>query len=185
MSHSQPKLPLRLQAEAHIKAAFPDAFVLPSIQEEHLCLVVDDRGLIALVLNNPLSIKEVTSLLELPDSSAVPSFALLISSDGKVRWVDFTVPSLPTIRTPRTIELNERVTPAVACIITKAIHRYYERQVLEPSIRGFLSILEKQFPRNDLYLFELLQNAVDDGAMHVKFAVQKAGDGGLFLQTIR
>jgi hypothetical protein len=36
--------------------------------------------------------------------------------------------------------------------------------VLEPSIRGFLAILEKQFSRNDLYLFELLQNAVDDGA---------------------
>jgi hypothetical protein len=39
--------------------------------------------------------------------------------------------------------------------------------VLEPSIRGFLGILEKQFPRNDLYLFELLQNSVDDGASMV------------------
>ena len=45
-----------------------------------------------------------------------------------------------------------------------SLFRYYKRQVLEPSIRGFLAILEKQFPRNDLYLFELLQNAVDDGA---------------------
>lgn len=46
----------------------------------------------------------------------------------------------------------------------RLVARYYKRQVLEPSIRGFLAILEKQFPRNDLYLFELLQNAVDDGA---------------------
>lgn len=28
--------------------------------------------------------------------------------------------------------------------IVEGIERYYERQVLEPSIRGFLSILEKQ-----------------------------------------
>ena len=182
----QAKLPLRLQAEPHVKAAFRDAFVLPSTQEEKLCLVVDDRGLIALVLHHPpMSIKEVTTLLELPDSSAaIPSFALVINDDGKARWADVTDPALPTVRAPKTIESNERVTPAVACIITKAIHRYYERQVLEPSIRGFLSILEKQFPRNDLYLFELLQNAVDDGAMHVKFTVQKTGgrssEEGLF-----
>jgi len=32
-------------------------------------------------------------------------------------------------------------------------------------------MLEKQFARGDLYLFELLQNAVDDGADTVRFAV--------------
>jgi hypothetical protein len=52
----------------------------------------------------------------------------------------------------------------------KAIHAYYERQVMEPAVKGFLSLLEKQFPRNSLYLFELLQNAVDDGATTVTFA---------------
>ena len=31
----------------------------------------------------------------------------------------------------------------------------FKTQILEPSVRGFLFILEKQFPRNDLYLFEL------------------------------
>ena len=44
-------------------------------------------------------------------------------------------------------------------------------QVREPSIQGFLSILEKTFPRSDLYLYELLQNAVDDGASRVGFEV--------------
>ena len=29
--------------------------------------------------------------------------------------------------------------------------------MLEPAVRGFLTILEKTFPRSDLYLFELLQ----------------------------
>lgn len=57
-------------------------------------------------------------------------------------------------------------------MIVQGIERYYSRQVLEPSIRGFLAILEKQFPRNDLYLFELLQNSVDDGATHVIFAAR-------------
>ena len=54
---------------------------------------------------------------------------------------------------------------ASRCRVAQRVWRYcrhYARQVLEPSIRGFLSILEKQFPRNDLYLFEL-QNSVDDG----------------------
>lgn len=32
-----------------------------------------------------------------------------------------------------------------------------------------------QFPRNDLYLFELLQNAVDDGASIVSFATTRDG----------
>ena len=56
-------------------------------------------------------------------------------------------------------------------------------EVLEPSIRGFLSILEKQFPRNDLYLFELLQNAVDDGAAAVK--LKQTAHGIVFLHDGR
>ena len=57
-------------------------------------------------------------------------------------------------------------------------HRYYGGQVLEPSTQGFLSIIEKSFPRSDLYLFELLQNAVDDGASSVSFRVHSGGRGG-------
>lgn len=49
----------------------------------------------------------------------------------------------------------------VARLLTESIRLYYAQQVLEPSVRGFLSVLEKQFARSDLYLFELLQNAVD------------------------
>ena len=40
----------------------------------------------------------------------------------------------------------------------------------EPSVQGFLSVLEKQFPRSDLYVFELLQNAIDEGAQEVRLA---------------
>ncbi|CAM9289497.1 unnamed protein product, partial [Ectocarpus fasciculatus] len=70
--------------------------------------------------------------------------------------------------------------PIVAEAIIGSISRYYGRQVLEPSIRGFLAILEKQFPRNDLYLFELLQNAVDDGANRVSLKqVSQDGKAGI------
>ena len=58
-----------------------------------------------------------------------------------------------------------------AKLITTSISRYYAQQILEPSVRGFLSVLEKQFAHG-LYLFELLQNAVDDGASMVKFAAE-------------
>ena len=61
----------------------------------------------------------------------------------------------------------------VAELITNAIRHYYSQQILEPSVRGFLSVLEKQFARSDLYLFELLQNAVDDGATVVEFSLKQ------------
>ena len=61
----------------------------------------------------------------------------------------------------------------VAELITNAIRQYYSQQILEPSVRGFLSVLEKQFARSDLYLFELLQNAVDDGATVVEFSLKQ------------
>ena len=66
----------------------------------------------------------------------------------------------------------------VAKKIVNGIYEYYKTQILEPSVRGFLFILEKQFPRNDLYLFELLQNAVDDGASFVSFKCIRNLNGG-------
>ncbi len=42
---------------------------------------------------------------------------------------------------------------------------------------SFLSILEKQFSRSDLYLFELLQNAVDEGAMRVRVEMRSSPVG--------
>ncbi|OEU14855.1 hypothetical protein FRACYDRAFT_262116 [Fragilariopsis cylindrus CCMP1102] len=70
----------------------------------------------------------------------------------------------------------------VAELITNSIRNYYSRQILEPSVRGFLSVLEKQFARSDLYLFELLQNAVDDGASVVEFkATTRDGSDALSL----
>ena len=49
----------------------------------------------------------------------------------------------------------------------------YDR--LEPSTQSFLSIPEKQIARSDLYLFEIIQNAVDDSALNVRFQVTPKG----------
>eukprot|EP00966_Prymnesium_polylepis_P036610 849506-Prymnesium_polylepis.1 len=42
---------------------------------------------------------------------------------------------------------------------------------------GFLSILEKQFARADLYLFELLQNAVDEGSLDIRVELLSSPPG--------
>jgi len=59
--------------------------------------------------------------------------------------------------------------PSTAQWIVTSIRTYYAQQILEPSVRGFLSVLEKQFSQSNLYIFELLQNAVDDDATVVTF----------------
>jgi len=64
----------------------------------------------------------------------------------------------------------------VAQLLTESIRIYYAQQVLEPSVRGFLTVLEKQFARSDLYLFELLQNAVDDGATDIQMMVVRGNN---------
>ena len=64
-------------------------------------------------------------------------------------------------------------------LVVASIESYYRQHVLEPSVAGFLSILDKQFARTDLYLFELLQNAVDEGAMNVSVQLQTAPRAGL------
>ena len=76
-------------------------------------------------------------------------------------------------------DAERAVDAATARLIVKSIRAYYAVQVLEPSVKGFLRILSLQFPRNDLYLFELLQNAVDDGARNVSFRYLRAS------QTLR
>ena len=60
-----------------------------------------------------------------------------------------------------------RVRPHTACALTRAC----------PYHGSFLSILEKQFARSDLYLFELLQNAVDEGARHVAVELTRSPPG--------
>ena len=165
-------LPLRLAVEPFFKNLLGSCFVLPSKEESKICFVVNDKGIVCLVYDDIQSNSLVEPLLGY-NKSFLSSYILVFSSGSSssegTYWLKDGV---RYNKTPDRIELNSCIfSPSVeiAQIIVDGIERYYGRQVLEPSIRGFLSILEKQFPRNDLYLFELLQNSVDDGASHVKF----------------
>jgi len=165
-------LPLRLWAEAPLRAAFyPEVcFLLPSVEEEECCVVICEQGLAVLALSSGAAAKltsDLSALLGLRDDE-LPAY-WLVREGGLPVWFHqgvkmASVPASTTVQ-----EACKTPTPAVAERMVAGINRYYSRQILEPAIRGFLSILGRQFPRNDLYLYELLQNAVDDGALHVKF----------------
>eukprot|EP00931_Biecheleriopsis_adriatica_P050360 TRINITY_DN2914_c0_g3_i1.p1 TRINITY_DN2914_c0_g3~~TRINITY_DN2914_c0_g3_i1.p1 ORF type:complete len:2335 (+),score=602.05 TRINITY_DN2914_c0_g3_i1:435-7007(+) len=90
-------------------------------------------------------------------------------------WQGQPLPAQTRDAVTQAAKQSVRMSEAVAEVVVRTIQRYYAVQVLEPSTRGFLSILEKQFARSDLYLFEVLQNAVDDGALHVCFEPTRTG----------
>jgi hypothetical protein len=176
------RLPLRLAVEPHLQAFFGGGiFVLPSVEEEKVCFVVGERGVLALSLEcnvdrNAPTQEEIAKILDCSVED-LPSFCLIRSSHDKhdpFWWARVSGSAKrEKIKACRSDLLTSgaimQINTISAAMVTRGIHRYYSRQVLEPSIRGFLTILEKQFPRADLYLFELLQNAVDDGAMNVVF----------------
>ena len=194
-------LPLRLSVEPIAKRVFGSCFVLPSDDEDRICIIVTNFnnynnasntlinmnyhhncnvGLIAVTVNTINDIQDIGRILGI-DTNGLSFFVYVYKTD---QWFDkggtqllsgppntaIIVSSIQTTTSANNSSYN--VLLKKAQIIVNGIQRYYGRQVLEPSIRGFLSILEKTFPRNDLYLFELLQNAVDDGAMHVCFHVK-------------
>ncbi len=173
-------LPLRLRAEPIVKESFKNCnlFVLPSKYEEKLCIIVSNiaqGGIFALASDIMYKFDEIVEILEL-SSSEISPFIYVLSENA---WFVYDKNNtFSMVRITSINELREKMNSTAYAFDTnitgcnkviEGINRYYSRQVLEPAIRGFLSILEKQFPRNDLYLFELLQNAVDDGAMHVIF----------------
>ena len=163
-------LPLRIRAERHSAAKFggKQTFILPSKEENEVCLIIHDSGVVSLVVSNQGSLnsqQRLCSLLGLNDFSALPKYCLVIEDSS-----DRTSSSDPSDRNHKTCRWIETSTGADASkadkeaiirsaissqdssrIVVEAIERYYGRQVLEPSIRGFLSILEKQFPSNNLY----------------------------------
>ena len=166
-------LPLRLEVEPFVKGILKSCHVLPSADEEKLCYVVGDSGLLCVVVQDASCWADKSLLQQvtgLPGHS-LPYYAI-VKKDGGFQWYleDHVITESHTDRhTLKRNLLKKSITTnaSLAHAFVESINRYYCRQVLEPSIRGFLGILEKQFPRNDLYLFELLQNAVDDGANRV------------------
>ena len=168
-------LPLRLAAEPVARARLGNCFIIPSKDDENrVCMIIGEDGLLALALDKiDYTDKELEGILGL-DAACLPQLRVIVdTAKNSYTWIG---PAVADKRDPVSRQCD-CADPAHRCLapqrIVEGIHKYYARQVLEPSIRGFLSILEKQFPRNDLYLFELLQNAVDDGASIVSFSTTR------------
>ena len=141
-------LPLRLWSAAHVHSLSPGT--KPFIVEvaSGVCAVLTADGVAALVVEGEPSLPPAVATAPLP--------TLRRSSDGKASWCG-RASALPALAT----------TAALAELLVDSLRHYWSRQVREPSVRGFLSILSKQFSASHLYLFELLQNAVDEGATSV------------------
>lgn len=178
-------LPLRIRAEPVANSRFGKCFLLPSVEaDDDICLVIQ-QGIVSLACSMPAPSASVLSGSTGIDLSMMPPLllAMPVQGGGGHVWMRWDQSRRDYVQE------NERDAPVLssslcsrvqAKAVIQGIHRYYSRQVLEPSIRGFLSILEKTFPRNDLYLFELLQNAVDDGAMKVCFTASPNGQALMF-----
>ena len=176
------RLSLRLWAQTRCTLVIGRCVLLEHAGEPNVCLCIDAHGFAAIVCEAG----------RLPSAEALaggnagnpaqpwPTLRLERSADGKIaRWqgadgaeldeAAARVACAPSARAP----LHEAGRRA----IVSAIHHYYQQHVLEPSVAGYLSILEKQFARSDLYLFELLQNAVDEGARRVEVTMTPGGGG--------
>ena len=193
-------LPLRLAAEPYAKELSDGAVVLglhcSGAQNAELAMLVDDDGVRAFCSSRLMRRGELLSSV-VGDSTSLDgnignqfdsvsrwqneTLWLLVRSStasNTLQWHCFEGQSdaaVPTKTAPPASSMTPAHDAFCARLITDSIRRYYAQQILEPSVRGFLSVLEKQFARGDLYLFELLQNAVDDGADTVRFAVVRDG----------
>ena len=133
-------------------------------------IVIFSHGVAALVGDSEdrsLSVRDVDSRL--------PRFALCVAASGAVSWAEKIdashryAPGRPP--TPGDLRRGAAAvdeTSGWRDVVVASIANYYGLQALEPSVRGFLAILEKQFDRSDAYVWELLQNGVDDGAEAVR-----------------
>ena len=156
---SRARLSLRLWAAPHAAHALGKVVLF---EHATLVLIIDAEGIAAVACEGPGREPDAC----LVPGAEWPQLQLVRQSDGTAQWLSWRhgQPSRPIAAAHVLGTARAVLTDAARQCIVSAIHDYYMQTVLEPSVKGFLSILEKQFPRADLYLFELLQNAVDDGA---------------------
>ena len=67
---------------------------------------------------------------------------------------------------------EQTLTKGTARRILEAICERNRRLLNDDQVRGLFAPLKRQFARAEYYLFEMLQNAVDDGASHVEVRVE-------------
>ena len=81
-------LPLRIRAEKHASNKFGEkqTFILPSKEENEVCLIIHDSGLVAVVVSNQDSLgtqQRLCTLLGINDSSSLPKYCLIIEDSSR------------------------------------------------------------------------------------------------------
>ena len=130
-------LPLRLQVEPIIRAeiGISNCFVLPSKDEERVCIIISSENLVAIAIRNVQDISLIAEILELESVEAVPEFIYALETAG---WYDKNGGKLkkPPNKSDICEQLSARSTlnidvlKSIARIVVESIHRYYSRQVL-------------------------------------------------------
>ena len=149
-----PRLTLRLWASSFCSRVVGRCVLL---DHEEVCICIDARGVAAFVCESSASCAPPSGTEE----PWWPRLRLERTEAGQARWFigDKAVDDAEARDTLEDVGSRPALDEAGRRTIVASIHNYYRQHVLEPSVAGFLSILEKQFARADLYLFELLQNA--------------------------
>lgn len=180
-------LHLRLWAQSHCARIIGKVVLLEHNAKEGLVLCIDSGGIACVVCEEDGSVSApiAEGLAAAATPEPWPVLQLQRTTQGAARWLKWPVGNASVeldaaaARELANLKARPPLTDAGRRLIVAAIEAYYQQHVLEPSVAGFLSILEKQFARSDLYLFELLQNAVDEGAMHVRVQLKANPQPGL------
>ncbi|KAL3926415.1 MAG: hypothetical protein SGPRY_003308 [Prymnesium sp.] len=173
------RIPLRLWGASHASRAYGSCVLLEHSPPsgDRLVLLVDSRGIAALLSEaHPTPPREGGLVGE--GEEPWPDVQLIRLGSGEAEWVHWPhgEPHPRKVLAGQLVSMERHaLTEGGRRAIVRAIHDYYLQHVLEPSVAGFLSVLEKQFARSDLYLFELLQNAVDEGSLDVRLELTSQG----------
>ena len=139
-------LPLRLLAEPIARETLGHCFVLPSKDEDAVVLIISESGLLAIASNRKYENSELCQLIDCP-ATCLPEFHIVFATEGTCWYTGndkITARSIHTDRSPSSSS-QCACTSQHNCVIpqriVEGIERYYSRQVLEPAVRGFLSIL--------------------------------------------
>ena len=126
-----------------------------------LCLGGD--GVKAVVANAPVPAEDLREALD----GELPTDLLLVCHQQEWSWWRLCDGAWQRASDgDRLLEAvhGNRVGEALARRVVGTIARQNRSLLGYPQVRGLLSVLKRQFPRTYFYLFELLQNAVDEGA---------------------
>lgn len=148
-------LPLRLLAEPIARETLGHCFVLPSKDEDSVVLIISESGLLAIASNRKYENSELCQLIECP-VTCLPVFQIAFAAEGTCWYRGTDKVSARSIHIDRQLSSPSSSSQCActfhhSCVIpqriVEGIERYYSRQVLEPAVRGFLSIL------GDIYIF--------------------------------